>query len=264
MPKPAARLKFHGSAFGVGFTVTADTHELLEEARLHMPPTWRLGRHGAPRRKYALTHAEDGVRVEAGSSNLAHGLSHRGALDVLESDLQIFVAQYSRRFVFVHAGVVGIGRKALLIPGLSGAGKTTLVHALLKAGATYYSDEYAVLDRRGRVHPYARALSVRAEQRGAKLRVPVLHSLARTGKKPLTLRVVLLTEFSKGSHWRPKPVTKGDLMLSLLSNTVPIRERPAEVLAILVRAVSQAVAFRTRRGDASQVARAVLHLAEEC
>ena len=100
----APLLRLQGSAFGVGFEVAVDTRELLEEARLRMPPTWRPGRSGNPRRAYRLAHASDGVRVEVEGGRLAHGLSHRGALDVLESDLQLFVAQHSRAFVFRGGG----------------------------------------------------------------------------------------------------------------------------------------------------------------
>jgi hypothetical protein len=260
-PFVAARLKFRGSAFGVGFAVRADTPALLEEARPRMPPTWRLGRQGTPRREYTLTHAEGGVRVEADGSALGHALSHRGALDVLESDLQLFVAQYSREFVFVHAGVVGLGRKALVLPGPSGAGKTTLVRALLKAGATYYSDEYALLDTSGRVHPYPRALSVRSPD-GEKTRVPIGRALAATGKVPLPIGIVALTEYCAGGRWRPRPLSRGELVLMLLTNTVPARERPAEVMATLVSAVAQAEGFRSVRGSAAGVAKAIMRLAD--
>jgi hypothetical protein len=258
----ATRLKFKGNAFGVGFSVQADAPGLLEESRLRMPPGWRPGLAGSPRRAYVLAHAPDGVRVEAEGATLSQGLSHPGALDVLESDLQLFVAQHSRDFVFVHAGVVGVGGRALVLPGTSGAGKTTLVRALLKAGATYYSDEYALLDSRGRVHPYPRALSIRPEDGTAKHRLPVSPSLAPTGRRALPLGVVLLTEFFRGSHWQPTPLTKGELALALLSNTVPARERPAEVMATLACAVSRAEGFRTRRGSAERVALATLQLAE--
>ena len=62
------------------------------------------------------------------------------------------------RRVFVHAGVVGWKNRAILIPGKSFAGKTSLVAELVKAGATYYSDEFAVLDFQGLVHPYHKPL----------------------------------------------------------------------------------------------------------
>ena len=85
-------------------------------------------------------------------------------LDAFESHLQLTVAEHARRRVFVHAGVVGWKDRAILIPGLSHSGKTTLVERLIRAGATYYSDEYAVLDERGRVHPYPRPLGMRSAE----------------------------------------------------------------------------------------------------
>ena len=72
----------------------------------------------------------------------------------------------------MHAGVVGWKGWALVLPGKSGAGKTTLVAELIRAGATYYSDEYAVLDERGRVHPYARPLAVRVDGWRQRRRTP--------------------------------------------------------------------------------------------
>src|SRR5262245_33841798 len=82
-------------------------------------------------------------------------------LNYFETMVQLHVADYAPRRVFVHAGVVGWQGKAIVIPGRSFSGKTSLVVEFLKAGATYYSDEYAVLDHRGLVHPYPRLLSVR-------------------------------------------------------------------------------------------------------
>ena len=67
------------------------------------------------------------------------------------------MAAETRERVFVHAGVVGWKGHAIVIPGRSRSGKTTLVAELVKAGAEYYSDEFAVLDAEGRVHPFPEA-----------------------------------------------------------------------------------------------------------
>ena len=55
-----------------------------------------------------------------------------------------------------HAGVVGWRGRAIVIPGRSHAGKSTLVAELVRRGAVYYCDEFAVLHETGRVHPYRR------------------------------------------------------------------------------------------------------------
>lgn len=48
--------------------------------------------------------------------------------------------------LLLHAGVVAVDGRAVLLPAGMEAGKTTLVTALLRAGADYLSDELAALD----------------------------------------------------------------------------------------------------------------------
>ena len=56
-----------------------------------------------------------------------------------------------------------------MVPGRSLSGKSTLVLSFVERGADYYSDEYAVFDSEGRVHPYWRLpkLRVASDQRVA-------------------------------------------------------------------------------------------------
>ena len=82
---------------------------------------------------------------------------------MLDAQVRMFIAANTRDWIFVHAGAVACGGRAVVLPGESFSGKTTLVAALVQAGASYYSDEYAVLDADGRVHPYARRLSIRSD-----------------------------------------------------------------------------------------------------
>src|SRR5690606_18912213 len=53
--------------------------------------------------------------------------SYTGHLDFYESYLRIKIAEYARNVVFVHAGVAAWKGKAIVIPGNSYSGKTTLV-----------------------------------------------------------------------------------------------------------------------------------------
>ncbi len=61
----------------------------------------------------------------------------------------------------IHAGAVLIGDKALVLPGASHSGKSSLVAELLRRGAVCLSDEYALIDAEGLVHAYPRALLLR-------------------------------------------------------------------------------------------------------
>jgi len=164
--------------------------------------------------------------------------------------------------VFVHAGVDGWSGQAIVIPWRSFSGKTTLVTALVRAGATYYSDEYAVFDAQGRVHPYPRRLAIR-EDYSSRFRRCLPEALGgRVGVGPLPVGLIAVSNYRSGARWRPRRLSPGQAVLALLANTVPARRRPADALAALHRAVSQAVAMRGARGEALETAAAILRTLE--
>ena len=87
----------------------------------------------------------------------------------LESDVHFQVALHARDFLFVHAGVVQWKGQAVVVPGRTETGNSSLVMALVNAGGQYFSDEYAVLDREGLVHAYPKPLSERREEGAPRL-----------------------------------------------------------------------------------------------
>ncbi len=68
---------------------------------------------------------------------------------------------HGRGLYAVHAGAVTGPTGALLVAGRSGQGKSSLVLGLVRQGYALLSDELALLDRDGQVHPYPRAVHVR-------------------------------------------------------------------------------------------------------
>lgn len=184
---------------------------------------------------------------------LARSLDLDEVLDHLETDLQLYVARAARRRLFVHAGVVGWRGRAILIPGRTYTGKTTLVAALVRAGATYYSDEYAVLDSRGRVHPYPTPLSMREKATGPARKVTAEALGGRVGVEPLPIGLILASRYHPGARWRARRLSPGEALLALLAETVAARSRPATALATLQQAASRAVALRGMRGEADEV-----------
>ncbi|MBS1849145.1 MAG: hypothetical protein JST73_12790 [Actinobacteria bacterium] len=163
--------------------------------------------------------------------------------------------------VFIHAGVVGVDGRAVVLPGRSMAGKTTLVAALLRAGADYLSDEYAVIDPDGLVHAYPRRLSIRGES--GRTQVPAESLGATVPTAPLPIGLVAALVFDPQGTWS---VTHGDqatCATTLIENAVAARHRPAEVLATAgVVARASAFAHGTRGETADAVAR-LLDLARQ-
>ncbi|HEY1908689.1 MAG TPA: hypothetical protein VGG91_21775 [Myxococcaceae bacterium] len=262
-----------GEAYGVVFEARVDDRRLLPAVRARFPPGSRATRK-PPAAVLSLVHEASGTQrrstrrsrpatpplglsVRSDGRLVARGLSHARALDVFESELQLTVARLARPEVFVHAGVVAVEGRAIVVPGRSGTGKTTLVRALVDAGATYYSDEYAVLDGAGQVHPYARRPSVRVRA-GHKERHPVPRV---RGRGPVPVGLVVETRYRPDGRWNPAPLSAGECVLALLANTVPARDRPAEVLSALARATEGARAFSSERGSATRTARALIAIA---
>jgi len=240
---------------------------LIDEARQYLPPGWTPEHRRAPSHSVLVVRDDRATgpsraRVTAGGEVIVETDSWPEALRSLESHLQIYVAEWGRQRIFVHAGVVGYRGQAILLPGRSYAGKSTLVAALLKAGADYLSDEYAVLDPTGQVHPYPRRLSMRADDGGKVLRMTAEDFCSRACLGPLPVGLVAVTRYVPG-RTRLTPTSRGWTAMALIKNTIPIRHRPAASLDVIHRALSKAYCLRGRRGDAAHAAELLMSVVSE-
>jgi hypothetical protein len=246
-------------AFGVQVKVALDDIELRRRVQKFLPPGWapcevpeaagHFGLHEVDTESYEVT--VNGVpQLEHAKLDVALGM--------LDAQIRLFVAANARERIFVHAGVVVRDGVALVIPGESFSGKTTLVSALVELGATYYSDEYAVLDDDGRVHPYRRPFAIRGQERTATYERPVAELGRSAAADVAELAAVAVTRYRPGAEWRPKRVSSGHGVLALLANTVPAQERPAESLRAVSRAVAGALVLDGDRGEARPCAASLL------
>lgn len=243
--------RFGFEAYGVSIVLNIESPDLQERVEAILPPGWQP-RDPRDEDAYFSLVRRDGVvyRVEYTTGDVSGSSDLDIALAVLESQLRAYVSLHSPDHIFVHAGVVGIDGRAIVIPGPSFGGKTTLVAELVRHGALYYSDEFAVLDHNGHVHPYPKPLSIRADGLNQKD-----HDVATfggtIGEVPLPVRTVVVTQFVPEAEWRPERLSGGDAVLALLSNTVPAQERPAQALATINRALRNAVVLSGDRGEAA-------------
>ena len=247
-------------SYGVGLSVACDPGSLLDAARAVFPPGWRECGADEAEARFALSGDEaSGYEVRSGDALLAATADREVALGVLDARIRAEVATRATGWTFVHAGVVARGERALVIPGQSFSGKTTLVRALIEAGATYFSDEYAVLDADGRVHPYPRRLSIRNGGGGPGTTELDAASLgAHTASRAAEIAVVALAPYRAGGHWQPRNYPPGQAALVLMSHAMVARERPEDVMAVVARGAANAILLEGERGEAEPAAAALI------
>jgi hypothetical protein len=248
-------------SFGVTLRVSVQGTGLIGDVHSILPPGWQPS-NAATALTFAISetarHLYD-VTV-AGAPSL-HGVSRDLALGALDAQIRAAISVNAPEHIFVHAGVVACDGRALLIPGTSFSGKTTLVAALAAAGATYFSDEYAVLESDGRVHPYPRPLSIRGANGRRSHDKPARELGADTGREPARIAGILVTHYRPGARWDPAPLSAGEAALHLLANTVPARARPEQALQTIARAVApMKFAVRSDRGEAGAVIGPILEM----
>ena len=160
----------------------------------------------------------------------------------------------------VHAGAVLVGNKALLLPGSTHAGKSSLVAELLRRGATYLSDEYALVDSLGHVHPYPRPLLLR---NGRPEQFPVLPGElnSRFARAAAPVGWVLSLKYKPDGAWSVGQVAQSEGVMMLLKNTPHALEESPELVSLFLRAVEGARCYSGIRGDALNAAEQILQLA---
>lgn len=161
----------------------------------------------------------------------------------------------------VHAGAVLWRGRVLLLPGITHSGKSSLVAELLRRGATYFSDEYALIDRDGRVHPYPRPLLLRY---GRPEQVPVLAEEcdAAVGHGPAPVGWILSLMYDSAGTWSVTPVAQSVATLNLLQNTPHVLTDSPGMVAAFQRAVAGADCYTGSRADAVDAADQILRLLE--
>lgn len=252
---------------GVPIGVRSNDPAVLERVPAFMPTGWTELASPEAALWYGLDcqPLTDGGRVlyqlfEDGQL-LDEGFRLTRLLDRLESGVRLQVGRLAPDRLFVHAGVVEWKGRCIVMPGPSGAGKTTLVAALVRAGAAYCSDEYAVLDSHGVVHPYARPLAIKL---GVHRRVQ-RHAAADLGGQlsaaPAPIGLVVITAYRPLAQWAPRTISSGAAALALFANTLAARERPAAAFSVFSRALAGVVALEGDRGEAEAAAASILNRA---
>src|SRR5579871_5790465 len=201
------RLRFvcHGVECGIQVTEPA----ALVPARLRLPPGWREISASAAEPEYSLVVGNEAAPpgmarlhlLFRGRSLISAAYNLEPVLGALEAELDRHLASRAApRRIFIRAGAVGWRGRAIVIAGPPQSGTSSLVAALLRAGATYYSDQYAVLDSQGRVRPYARPLWLCAGAQAHPVRYRPEELGSESGRRPLRVGMVVFTRYVPGAR----------------------------------------------------------------
>lgn len=263
-PSPKAYLVRGFEIHGVRVAVGASDPDVLERLVALLPAGATPCDPGTVERHFTLLTVGEGVWqyvMENGRSPMFPDLAL--VIPMLDGELRRYVAGAAPDRVFVHAGAVAYRGRAILIPGQTFSGKTMLVAALARAGAIYYSDEYAVLDEHGLVHPYARPLSLRQPDPQPAARHSVESLGGTAGEEPVPVGLIAATKYRPTASFSPETRSAGQGMLTLLAHAMPVRERPAATIAAVRRAASTALVLEGDRGEADVAAQSLLEIAAD-
>jgi hypothetical protein len=240
-------------SFGTVAEVATDDAALSRALAEVLPPGW-VPATGEPFARFGLS--AQGVVTLDGVVQDARGDVYSEPLMRLGSVVRHHLAVHAPAHVFIHAGVVAIDGGAVVIPGRSHSGKTSLVAALLELGARYYSDEYAVVDAAGLIHPYPKPLTVRIpgdQGLGRATAVPA----GQLATEPIRAALIVATQYRPGERSQPVRASSAEGAQLLLANTPAARSRPRDSLSAVGHVARGALVLRGPRGEAQATAEAI-------
>jgi hypothetical protein len=191
-----------------------------------------------------------------GDTPVIEGADTRRTAALLHGLFEYYVAEYATTHAFFHAGVVVRHGKAILMPGPSRAGKTTLAAALVRAGAGYGDDDLAAVDRNGCVRAMARPPRLRPDV-ATDYALPA--TLAGTAvADPVPVAAVLVLAYRPGPVLELRPLDRGGAAIRLVANCLNARHDPDLALRHAAAAVRGAWCGEGLRGDAVEAAAQIL------
>lgn len=239
-------------AHGVDIVVAGPpaTIDLLR-ARLGRAVTSEKSDTGNPP-EFTITQMPDGAWDVSDSSGHIQGARREHvAVERLAHEMHARIARRAPERLFIHAGVFSIDGRLVVVPAQSRAGKSSLVVEALAQGATYYSDEFAVFDELGQLHPYARPIALRGPGDVPEFVDPVDKGYP-IGVEPMRPAAVVHTWFEPAAVWRPVAQSGAASALHLVAHTVLARSRPRRTIETAGNVARHATIVTGPRGDAAR------------
>lgn len=250
--------EFAFESYGVKARIECSNEKLLETASRIVCRTLldRLTPIDRDNAEHVFTIRTDGKRflMHLNGEDLGDGESETVFFKYFDTRVRLLIAEYAVGFVFMHAGVVSWRDKLLVFPADSFSGKTTLVRELVRMGALYYSDEYAVIDEEGKVYPFPRMLSIRREDGYEKTDVPIESLGGTKGIDPKPISLVLLTRYRPRARWNPVILTPGTGLMKMIPQAISLRFHSKFTIEVLNRVAKSAIIAESLRSNAINAA----------
>lgn len=249
-------------AFGSVIRVDSDSREMRDILdRFLLPPLPRC-EPDATNIKISVVDTSDGFDVLVDDRQISAATTIDDAALGAVKALDDALVRKLRGLRAVHAGAVVFDGRALVIPGLSHAGKSSLVAELLRRGAAHLSDEYALVDEQGRVHAYPRPLLLRNGRPKQTLVLPEeLNASYATG--PFQVGWVLAVDYDPEATWNVRQISQGEAVMLLLRNTPHEMGQSPEMIDLFTRSAAGARCYLGTRGDVIEAADRVLQLVSD-
>ncbi len=260
---------FRFESYGVSVEITSNHADVVEQAaqvaRNSLMGQIRELRPGDTDQAFELNRTKSGTfTLVQNGKRIASGRSRKKFFKFFDSMVRVAIGEHAVDRIFMHAGAVGWKGKAIIIPGDSYQGKSTLVAALISNGASYYSDDFAVFDGDGLLHPFPRPLAMRSPDGRSKTYELTPESLGGVrGIEPIPVSTILFTEYKPDTVWTPEILTQGKGVLDMIPFVLPLRQQPDFSLKVLNKITSRAIIASGRRGSADEFAKTLLDFVDK-
>ncbi|GAC1528163.1 MAG: hypothetical protein NVS2B16_35960 [Chloroflexota bacterium] len=253
--------------YGIRLMVRATSTALWDDVQAALPPGHTIYAGTSRNLTYSIIwgaesdHAGD-HRLYRDATCVYRTRDPHALLHALQSEASWQVAVHATQGMFIHAGAVTYGGRAILLPGTSGAGKSTLVSKLLALGATYYSDEYGVIDPQGRLRPFPCLVTLKDRPNGARRLRPDEFGGA-TGHAPAAVALVAFPTYVPGTTLHVERLARSQAALYLLEHMPAARLNPRHAMRAAGHAASGALCVGMRYGESTGEAESLIALLDE-
>ena len=269
----------HLSFLGRSALIVSPDHALLDELAYLCEAFISSSPAPADCERIEITVYKDSPALSAWSVSrlIAFSCSATVLAAKLESYLCRTAIRFSQHLVHIHGAAVGYRGCGVLIPGISGIGKTTLALSLVAHGFTLFSDDITFIDPTSRLfspfwrrfHLDLRSLHLLAAQG---LAVPEWCAEAREGSfppsafslntppPPQPLRCVLLVDRTRMPAGAWEQIAQAEAAIALIPHSATFREGNPRALDMLVHLLAPTECFRISTANLQEAAATIHHL----